>query len=223
MNSLSHLYVRFLMSFRARRQRPSARPKIRRSRGLTLAVIIFCAGAIHPFARAQEKPAQQQQEKPFVEPAEMRHKTALKLAVETQPAQHGRWDTLPFLMPINPVHVALMHNGKVLIISGSGNDPNNRRFEAGVWDPPAETVRTFPIAWDMFCNGMVILPDGRPFVLGGTLKYDEFLGEPRTAVFDPLRSNLWTCRGWAAADGTRLEPCSETVMFWSTPVFRTSP
>jgi hypothetical protein len=190
MNSLSHLYVRFLMSFRARRQRPSARPKTRRSRGLTLPVIIFCAGAIHPFARAQEKPAQQQQEKPFVEPAEMRHKTALKLAVETQPAQHGRWDTLPFLMPINPVHVALMHNGKVLIISGSGNDPNNKRFEAGVWDPPAETVRTFPIAWDMFCNGMVILPDGRPFVLGGTLKYDEFLGEPRTAVFDPLREQF---------------------------------
>ena len=25
----------------------------------------------------------------------------------------GQWSTLPYLMPINPVHVALMHNGKV--------------------------------------------------------------------------------------------------------------
>lgn len=87
-------------------------------------------------------------------------------------------------MPINPAHVALMHNRKILVISGSGNDPDNKRFEAGVWNLHEETVRTFPIAWDMFCNGMVILPDGRPFVLGGTLKYDDFLGEPRTSVFD---------------------------------------
>jgi hypothetical protein len=141
-------------------------------------VVIFCV-AIQPFAHAQ-----QQQEKPFIEPAEMHHKTALRAAAEPQPAQHGQWETLPFLMPINPVHVALMHNRKVLVISGSGNDPDNKRFEAGVWNPQDETVKTFPIAWDMFCNGMVILPDGRPFVLGGTLKYDDFLGEPRTAVFD---------------------------------------
>ena len=33
----------------------------------------------------------------------------------------GEWKTLGRLMPINPVHAALMHNGKVLIVSGSGN------------------------------------------------------------------------------------------------------
>ena len=38
---------------------------------------------------------------------------------------HGQWSTLPYLMPINPVHVALMYNGKVLVVSGSGNDPSN--------------------------------------------------------------------------------------------------
>jgi len=27
----------------------------------------------------------------------------------------GRWRTLTPLMPINPVHVALLHNGKVLV------------------------------------------------------------------------------------------------------------
>ena len=37
----------------------------------------------------------------------------------------------------------------------------------------------------MFCNGMVVLPDGRVFVNGGNLQYDPFHGEPRNAVFDP--------------------------------------
>ena len=33
----------------------------------------------------------------------------------------GHWSTLPYLMPINPVHVALLSNGKVLVVAGSGN------------------------------------------------------------------------------------------------------
>src|SRR5258708_16261860 len=37
----------------------------------------------------------------------------------------------------------------------------------------------------MFCNGMVILPDGRPFVVGGTLQYDPFQGEIKTSAYDP--------------------------------------
>ncbi len=44
---------------------------------------------------------------------------------------------------------------------------------------------TQPVGWDMFCNGMVALPDGRVFINGGNLKYDPFWGEPRNAVFDP--------------------------------------
>ena len=79
------------------------------------------------------------------------HKAAPRV-LETQPAQRGRWDTLPELMPINPVHVALMYNSKVLVISGSGNDPNNKDFQAGVWDPASGSVKTFPIRWDMFCT-----------------------------------------------------------------------
>jgi hypothetical protein len=130
--------------------------------------------------------AQDQRPKPFISPSEMPHKTRMNLVVEAHPDQTGRWDLLPFHMPINPVHVALMRTGKVLVISGSGNDPDNKNFQAAVWDPIALTIRTFPISWDMFCSGMVILPDGRPFVLGGTLKYDPFLGETKTAFFDPI-------------------------------------
>ena len=86
-------------------------------------------------------------------------------------------------MPINPVHVALMHTGKVLVVSGSGNDPDNKNLQAAVWNPRTFTIKTFQIAWDMFCGGMVILPDGKPFVFGGTVKYDPFFGEPRVCHF----------------------------------------
>jgi len=100
----------------------------------------------------------------------------------------GQWNTLPNLMPINPVHVALMHNGKVLVVSGSGNYPANLTsnfLKATVWDPAANTFQTQDVAWDMFCNGMVVLPDGRPFINGGTLQYDPFHGELKNAVFNP--------------------------------------
>jgi len=96
----------------------------------------------------------------------------------------GQWQTLPNLMPINPVHAALLHNGKVLVVSGSGNLPTNSNLQAAVFDPQTGTVTTQPVSWDMFCNGMVVLPDGRAFVNGGTLQYDPFHGELRSAVYD---------------------------------------
>jgi Domain of unknown function (DUF1929)/Glyoxal oxidase N-terminus/PKD domain len=102
-------------------------------------------------------------------------------------AQTGQdqWQTLPYTMPINPVHAALLHNGKVVIASGSGNVAGNTNFQAALWDPQAGTITTQPVGWDMFCNGMVVLPDGRPIVMGGTLQYDPFHGELRTSTYDP--------------------------------------
>ena len=35
----------------------------------------------------------------------------------------GQWNTMSSTMTINPVHAALMHNGKILVIAGSGNCP----------------------------------------------------------------------------------------------------
>src|SRR5947208_2418410 len=106
-------------------------------------------------------------------------------AVLAQTIVVGQWQTVPYLMPINPVHLAVMHNGKVLIVSGSGNLPTETNFRAAVWDPQANTITTRPLGWDMFCNGMVILADGRVFINGGNLQYDPFHGELRNAVFDP--------------------------------------
>src|SRR5205814_10371595 len=95
----------------------------------------------------------------------------------------GQWSTLPYLMPINPIHVALLRTGKVLIVSGSGNVAGNTNFRAGLWDPAAGTITTQAVGWDMFCNGMVVLPDGRPFINGGTQQYDPFHGSAKSSVY----------------------------------------
>ncbi len=97
----------------------------------------------------------------------------------------GTWQTLPTTMPINPVHIALMHTGKILVVSGSGNYPPDTSYMAAIWDPATDTVTTMPVAWDMFCNGMVVMPDGRPLVMGGTLQYDPFYGQQKTSAFNP--------------------------------------
>jgi len=49
-------------------------------------------------------------------------------------------------VPINPVHVALMNNGKVLIVAGSDNVATETNFEAAVRDPASETFQTQPVA-----------------------------------------------------------------------------
>ena len=111
--------------------------------------------------------------------------------LDAQAGVQGKWTILPGLMPINPVHIALMNNGKVLVVSGSGNVAAETNFQAGVLDPATGSVMTQPVAWDMFCNGMVVLSDGRVFVNGGTLQYDPFHGQLRNDVFDPV-TNVFT-------------------------------
>src|SRR5262249_45279419 len=103
----------------------------------------------------------------------------------------GQWTTLPYLMPINPVHVALLRTGQVLIVSGSGNVATETAFRAALWDPQTGTISQQLLGWDMFCNGMVTLPDGRVFINGGNLQYDPFYGQPRNAVYDPA-TNVFT-------------------------------
>src|SRR4051794_9863188 len=112
--------------------------------------------------------------------------------VRTAPAAAGLWTTLVRQMPINPVHSVLLHNGKVLIVSGSGNVAANTDFESAIWDPahPEDPIVTQRIEWDMFCNGIVVLPDGRAFINSGTLAYDPFKGERRSAVYDPATGSF---------------------------------
>jgi hypothetical protein len=114
--------------------------------------------------------------------------------VIAQPQVTGKWVTLSYTMPVNPIHVGLMHTGQVLIVAGSENNPinHNKTSKAAVWDlgggdiTKGKITRTRDLNWDVFCNGWAFFPDGRCFVIGGTAQYDPFHGEARTTVFDPL-------------------------------------
>jgi hypothetical protein len=116
----------------------------------------------------------------------------------------GQWSTLSNSMPINPVHVALLSNGKLLVVAGSGNCPPSQAgcpsgppygpsngSGALLLDPVSgQTISQFSLSWDMFCNGMVLLEDGRPFIGGGTIQYDPFYGQQQAATFDPLANTF---------------------------------
>ena len=108
-------------------------------------------------------------------------------------------------MPINPIHAALLHTGKVLIVSGSGNCPPTQAGcpqgpqypqGAALMDLSANNITSMPTSWDMFCNGMSIMQDGRVLINGGTKGYGSlavvgvqgeipFTGLPNTSIFDP--------------------------------------
>jgi hypothetical protein len=123
---------------------------------------------------------------------------------------NGVWSTLPGTMPINPVHAALLHTGKVLIISGSGNCPPQKagcpqgpQYSAGaaLVDLSSNNITTMPINWDMFCNGMSIMQDGRVLINGGTKSYGAlavvgaqgdipFTGLANTSIFDPASESF---------------------------------
>ena len=109
-----------------------------------------------------------------------------------------QWSTMSTLMPINPIHSALLYNGKILVVAGSGNCPASQsgcpsgppygpanNSGALLFDPITGTITKFTTAWDMFCNGMVVLSDGRAFINGGSVQYDPFLGELKSSIFDP--------------------------------------
>ena len=128
-----------------------------------------------------------------------------------QPNVQGQWSTLPNPVPINPIHVALLPNGKVLVVAGSGNcPPSQSGCPAGapygpsnssgavLYNPPG-TFTPFTVTWDMFCNGMVLLPDGRAFIDGGTIQngYDPFRGSSKTSIFNPATNTFTDAQNMA--------------------------
>jgi hypothetical protein len=123
----------------------------------------------------------------------------------SNPHPTGMWNTLSYTMPINPIHAALLHTGKVLIVSGSGNCPPTQagcpqgpQYSQGaaLMDLSANKITMVPTSWDMFCNGMSMMQDGRVLINGGTKGYGSlavvgvqgevpFTGLPNASIFDP--------------------------------------
>jgi hypothetical protein len=121
-----------------------------------------------------------------------------------QASVQGQWSTLPYTMTINPIHAGLLHNNKILVVTGSGNCPPTQAgcptgppygpangSGAVLLDLVAGTITPFSVTFDMFCNGMTILPDGRAFINGGTINYVPFSGSSQSAIFDPA-TNIFT-------------------------------
>lgn len=107
----------------------------------------------------------------------------------------GRWDVLETELPIRAIHTTLLHDGRLLLIAGSGNDGNlfaAGTFRAVVWDPVTNDFTEIPVPYDMFCAGHVTLPDGKVLLAGGTAAFPEedqgpntFKGSDQSYYFDP--------------------------------------
>ncbi|GEC05739.1 hypothetical protein SSP24_33940 [Streptomyces spinoverrucosus] len=107
---------------------------------------------------------------------------------------NGKWEVLPAQNPVRSMHSVVLHNGKVLLIAGSGNDPE--MFEAGtftsaVYDPQNGTYKVIPTPDDMFCAGHVQLQDGRVLIMSGNKGYPSadgtigYQGYKDSYIFDP--------------------------------------
>jgi Domain of unknown function (DUF1929) len=116
-------------------------------------------------------------------------------AVLADAAGNGYWELLPCDSVTLTVHFVLLHTGKVLIFSGSGNYPprhTSHTYGSVQWDYEAGTFATPPISYDVFCCGQASLPNGAILAAGGTQNYDSpWEGAPQAAVFDAITE------GWA--------------------------
>lgn len=114
-------------------------------------------------------------------------------------AEKGWWEPIRSRFNYLPVHMAVLHTGKVLAFGGSGNDPRflSDPHPAELWNP--ETGQTSIIDQrldgDIFCVGHDYLADGRLLIAGGTfgyegnllgLRFPPFRGLEQTYLFDPV-------------------------------------
>jgi Galactose oxidase-like, Early set domain/Concanavalin A-like lectin/glucanases superfamily/Bacterial Ig-like domain (group 2)/Glyoxal oxidase N-terminus/Abnormal spindle-like microcephaly-assoc'd, ASPM-SPD-2-Hydin/HYDIN/CFA65/VesB-like, Ig-like domain len=120
------------------------------------------------------------------------------------PSVTGQWTTLSNLMPINPIHDALLPTGEVFVVTGSGACAPNVAGcpTSGPYGPTngggallmnpftGQVTNTFTVPFDMFCNGMSLLPDGIALIAGGNLQYNPFMGLAQAATFNPTTNTF---------------------------------
>lgn len=106
----------------------------------------------------------------------------------------GVWQVMPFETPVRGIHAVVLHNGNVLLVAGSGNDPDAfaaGTFTSAVYQPRSGTFINVPTPVDLFCAGHTQLPDGRVLVMGGNKAYPApdgshgYKGLNTSYVFDP--------------------------------------
>jgi len=113
----------------------------------------------------------------------------IKRAISASPGERSRtWQALTQQMPINPIHTALMHNGKSLSsrvpeLSGANHLLRGRMGSHYEYDhhADAELGSVLQQAWWYSRTAAIIV--------GGNLQYDPFFGWNRTTVYDPATGN----------------------------------
>jgi len=103
------------------------------------------------------------------------------------------------------VHAALLPHRESVDRFGLGQFADKFELASAIFDPATGTITTQPVSWDMFCNGMVLLPDGRAFVNSGTLQYDPFHGHLKSAIYESRdRAIHGRAKPWRTGAGIRL-------------------
>ncbi|BCJ41263.1 hypothetical protein GCM10010168_44390 [Actinoplanes ianthinogenes] len=122
----------------------------------------------------------------------------------------GTWAVMPFDSPVRGIHSVVLRNGDVLLVAGSGNNPDDfaaKTFKTAVYHPSSGTFTNVATPADLFCSGHVQLPDGRVLVMGGNKDYPAadgshgYEGLRNSYVFDPAtnaytRVNDMTAGSW---------------------------
>ena len=133
------------------------------------------------------------------------------LDLDVDPPKTGIWEDVPFTSEVLAVHAAVLHTGKVMFFSGSGNvavrhdSPDfgsipDKIYTSVVWDPTVtpspggdenyshpDTIRGDDgKVFDFFCGGDTFLADGRLLSAGGTEAYPGHVsGRSDAVIFDP--------------------------------------
>lgn len=116
-------------------------------------------------------------------------------AVLAAAAAQGAWELSPCDSKTLAVHFALLHTGKLLIFSGSGNYPPrhvSHTYGSTLWDYAGGGYASPPISYDMFCCGQATLANGDVLSAGGTQNYDSpWEGANNAAIFSATGEH-WT-------------------------------
>ncbi len=103
------------------------------------------------------------------------------------PATTGKWQILTNKLSLNPVHGVVMMNGEVLLLDGT----NAINPIGAVWNPATQKATNFSLTYSMFCGAEVVLADGRPLAVGGTIQTKSggggslYNGQPKASAYDP--------------------------------------
>ena len=122
-------------------------------------------------------------------------------------------------MPINPVHVALMHNGESAhVVSGSGKTTQPIRTcgpRSGTPSRVRSPVQTVALGY-VSAIGMVVIPTAGPLWLAARCNTILFFGQPKTAAFDPATNTFTDLQNMAHG---RWYPSATTLADGSVMTF----